>query len=497
MMLSLANTLVSARASGGGFVGPLDAVPGALAAWGLVPLSAAMIGQNGFKLRKTADSSTQDFAFSDESTPVTAVDAWKGAETTYNARKACFDTIYDQVGTNHVSQATTTAQPAWLQLPDGSVVAALNGDNLGRNAFLNIPNMSLNARNVTVYHVFRGADRTSSISSVESVDQHPAFGWLVSGGFAGWIGAENPSFRALARSWRGGSYDDNVSRPSNCHAQVACLRWDGTDTIYSLNDAVRLTTGQQVNDTLTSGAIGKLATFGIYSLNSQWLATVIYPAHSDSQMAATMAALRERFSLDAWTHNILFDGDSITSGHAEDEGFYDVRYLAWPSEMYQTLGNAALRFTNTAISSQTLATMETNAANKIDPNYSASIFGTNNILVVFAGTNDINAGADAATTYSRLQTYVASRYSAGWDKIIVCTAIPREPFNGTQNTHLANFNASILADAGDFDGVVDLAALSWDFATHYQGSTPNRIHPNAAGRTLIVNAVQPVLEALL
>jgi lysophospholipase L1-like esterase len=406
--------------------------------------------------------------------------------------------VYDQVGANHITQSTSNSQPAWLELPDGRVVAAMNGDNLSRETFFNIPDASWNSRNMTVYHILITNERTWSGSPTELGINHLNFGWLCSGNYLGLAATESPAFRAIARMWDGaGGFADNVARLSNCEVQVVAVRYNGTSTIYSINDTFELTTAAPGNATVTSGAIGRLANFALYSMQAQWLATLIYPTQTEGEMNAVYAALRRQFSTKVWTHNIMFDGDSITAGHAEDEGFYDVRYRSWPYELAQSIDNHALKFSNVAISSQTLASMETNAASKVDASYSASIYGTNNILVVFAGTNDINAGADAATTYSRLQTYVASRYSAGWDKIIVCTAIPREPFNSTQNTHLANFNASILADAGDFDGVVDLAALSWDFATHYQGTTPNRIHPNAAGRTLIVNAVQPVLEALL
>lgn len=490
--------LMGAGPSSGGAPLPLDAVSGALAAWGLVPLKAAMIGQNGFKLRRTADAATSDFAFTSTSTPTAAVDAWKGAETAYNARKACFDTIYDQVGTNHLTQSTANSQPAWLELPDGKVVAAMNGDNLSRDGFFSIPNASWNSRNMTVYHVLLTNERTWSASSVELGINHLNFGWLCAGNYLGLSATESPVFRALARMWNGsGSFSDNVARLSNCNVQVVAVRYNASNTIYSINDTFELTTGAPGNGTVTAGSIGKLASFGLYSRQAQWLATLIYPTQTAGEMDSVYAALRSCFSTKVWTHNILFDGDSITAGHAESQGAYDVRYQAWPYELARNMANTALRFSNLAISGQTLATMETNAANKVDVTYSASIFGTNNILVVFAGTNDINAGADAATTISRLDTYFNNRRTAGWNKIVLCTAIPRENFTGTQNTHLATYNAYITANTLGADAVVDLAALSWAYGTHYQGTTPNRIHPNAAGRTLIAHAVQTALTSLL
>lgn len=484
--------LTGCGSSGSGSVpGPLDEVPGALAAWGLVPLSAAMIGQNGFRLQKTSGGATQDFAFADGSTPVADVVSWKGADAAYNNLAASFETIYDQVGTNHLTQTTQTAQPSWLVLPDGNAVAAMDGNNRGRSTYWSIPNMSLNGRNVTIYHVFRGNGRSWSGGADALGVQHPNFGWTGGGNFFGLSGGLASYYKPIARTWRGGgNFDDNVSTPSNCHLQVQAVRFNGSSTTYSLNDKVVLATGIPANVTLTDGAIGRLSTFEIYSPGCQWLATVIYPAQSDAEMTATFAALRAKFELAAWTENHVFDGDSITAGHTVNEGAFDVRYNAWPSDYWAFCADPSKRFSNTAISSQTLATMETNAALKVDPLFDASF--ASNQLYIFGGTNDINAGASGATTFSRLQTYIASRIAAhAWDQIYVFTAIPRENFSGSQNTELAAYNAAILADAsGDFT-VVDIAAEAWAFGTHYQGTTPNRIHPNSAGRSLLLGAFPP------
>jgi lysophospholipase L1-like esterase len=483
----------------GGFIGVLDAVPGALAAWGLVPLKTSFIGQNGFKLRRTADSATSDFAFTSPETPASAVEAWKGPETTWNARKAVFDTVYDQVSTNHITQATTTAQPGYLQLPTGRVVAALNGDNLARDAFFNIPNASWNGRNLTIYHVMLPNERTWSGSSAWLGINHLNFGWTVTGGYAG-LSATSVSGTppaAIARMWRGGSFDDNVARLSNCAVQTLAIRYNGSNTLYSINDTIQLTTPVQVNGTLTNGAIGRLANFALFSTHQQWVATIIYPAQTDAEMDAVFAALRSQFGTAVWTHNVVFDGDSITAGLDESEGFFDVRYKSWPAELHSLIGDHTLRFSNLAIASKTLANLETEAAAKVDTVYSASLFGTNNILVLFAGTNDINAGASGATAISRLTTYFNNRRTAGWNKIVLCTSIPRENFNSTQNADLATYNAFIKANTLGADAVVALDELGWSFSTDYQGTTPNRIHPNATGRAKIYNAVRPVLESLL
>ena len=42
-----------------------------------------------------------------------------------------------------------------------------------------------------------------------------------------------------------------------------------------------------------------------------------------------------------------------------------------------------------------------------------------NILCVLGGANDINQGANAATTYARLVTFCQARQSAGWEVVIL------------------------------------------------------------------------------
>lgn len=474
----------------------LDEVSGALAAWGIVPLSEAMIGQNGFKLRRTSDDVDQDFAFTDNLIPIAAVASFKGAEPSYPNRAAAFDTVYDQTGNGiHLTQTTDADQPVWQEISSTEAVVEFVNENLSGNGFFPISDESWNARDITIYHVFRGNDKTFSISSLKG-GQAPVFGWTSSGAYAGLI--ENFSGTTYQfRGWEGGGWEDFTTKPSNCQVQTLAIRWNATSTTISLNGQLVYTGLAQTAGTLIDGALGRFTTFGIYADSLQWLASLIFEAQSDGEMVSTHEAIRAQFNLAEWTHNIFFDGDSITAGHDELLGTYDLRWKAWPAELHREIGNPSLRFSNCAVSSETLATMETAASGRVDPHVNAAEFGTNNILVVFAGTNDIHFGADAATTYSRLQTYVTNRYAEGWDKIIVCTAIPREAFNGTQNGYLAAFNASIKADSGDFDGVVELDELAWSFGTHYQGSTPNRVHPNAAGRTLIVNAVKPVLTGIL
>jgi len=474
---------------------PLDAIPGAFAGWGLVPLRASAVGGNAFDMRRTTDSATSTFTFNaGRSTPKASVDSWKGAETAYNARRGVFTQIYDQVGTAHLTQATTTAQPSWLELPDGTIVAAMNGDNLARNAFFSIPDASWSSRNLTVYHVIRTAERTWSGSSSELAINHAVFGWNNSaGGYTGTSAAQSGN-RPVTRMWYGGSFTDINPRLANVATQVIAVRYGATATTYTHHDGTRSTLTVQPSGTLSSGAIGRLGGFSLHCLQTQWIATLVYPEHDDDQLAATLAALRQRFSMSRWTANIVYDGDSITAGHDESEGFFDVRYKSWPQECHT--GLAARRTTkgvNLAISSQTLDTLNTAAADKVDTALDAS--HAYNTIVLFAGTNDINAGATAATAISRLDTYVAARRTAGWNRIILCTAIPRENFDSAKNAALSTYNAYIRANTLAVDAVVDLAALSWSFSTHYQGTTPNRIHPNAAGRTLIANAVRSAIES--
>lgn len=98
------------RRFGSGYQGPLDLVPGAVAAYGMRALSADWIGENVIRLRRDSDDAQLDFvAQADGTISVAAVTAWLAG-----ANGFCV-TLYDQSGNGKdATMATAGRQPKWV-----------------------------------------------------------------------------------------------------------------------------------------------------------------------------------------------------------------------------------------------------------------------------------------------------------------------------------------------------------------------------------------------
>lgn len=93
------------------YEGPLDLVPGAVVAYGVRALSAAMLGQNIFRLRRDSDDAESNFV-ADAVTgdaPVVAIATWLGEANSFVV------TWYDQSGNGkNATQADTAKQPSFV-----------------------------------------------------------------------------------------------------------------------------------------------------------------------------------------------------------------------------------------------------------------------------------------------------------------------------------------------------------------------------------------------
>lgn len=91
------------------YVGPVDVIPGAIAWWGLRAASAATVGTNAIRLRKDdAGNTEQDFAtISGGGLDLSSISSFKGANNLFVVK------IYDQIGSNHHTQAAAAGQPTF------------------------------------------------------------------------------------------------------------------------------------------------------------------------------------------------------------------------------------------------------------------------------------------------------------------------------------------------------------------------------------------------
>ena len=136
--------------------------------------------------------------------------------------------------------------------------------------------------------------------------------------------------------------------------------------------------------------------------------------------------------------NLVGAGDSITRGSATAGS---IAYLASAN---LTL-NGTWGFANEGVASIQIPTMIANAP-AMDALYTP---GINNVLVVWAGTNDMAiGGATPAATYANLVSYCQARQAVGW-KVLVCQMLSRggtNPIGGeTMDADKNTYNALIAA----------------------------------------------------
>jgi lysophospholipase L1-like esterase len=160
---------------------------------------------------------------------------------------------------------------------------------------------------------------------------------------------------------------------------------------------------------------------------------------------------------------VVCEGDSITqalSGRA-----------AYPIYLQKGMG-LTWYVINDAISGQTASTMNTNYAADVAPLYDAT--KARNVLVIFAGTNDINAGATASAAFNSVKNIGQAGIATGY-QVFILTMLPRSggapgdfetkrtAFNTTLRGHfnVATGNARVFesGSGGTYaNGLVDIAA---------------------------------------
>lgn len=189
------------------------------------------------------------------------------------------------------------------------------------------------------------------------------------------------------------------------------------------------------------------------------------------------------------SHNIVCDGDSLTFGY----GITNTSVNGYPGQLGNLLG-ATYGVTNVGVSGQTLggaAGLIATAPTVVDPLLGSA---AKRILIIWAGTNDIEfLGGTGASVWALLQTYIAARYVAGWDKIIVKTMLPRDLTNPNEATRQA-YNTLIRSGLGTiYDRLSDVGANALIGAN---GTQNNIIYYNAADQTHLTQAGQAVGAAL-
>ncbi|MBN9202035.1 MAG: SGNH/GDSL hydrolase family protein [Microbacterium chocolatum] len=113
--------------------------------------------------------------------------------------------------------------------------------------------------------------------------------------------------------------------------------------------------------------------------------------------------------------NVVFDGDSLTLGTSAPTGY------SMPNQSMEGIPRATWH--NLGINSRSSSQLLMDASTRVDPLF---VDGSNNVVVVWIGTNDITSAAPGVgATYDNIVAYCNGRRSIGF-KIAVVTTIPRQ-----------------------------------------------------------------------
>jgi lysophospholipase L1-like esterase len=191
---------------------------------------------------------------------------------------------------------------------------------------------------------------------------------------------------------------------------------------------------------------------------------------------------------------IIFDGDSMTEGVGSSRG------QNYPKQTIDLLGGTSVfTYYNQAVSGQTTQQMIDDGVSQIDALHSN--LKRANIVVLWAGTNDIYFGASAETTYNRIVEYAKARRVAG-SKVVVTTILPRSN-EGTPQTFEANrqyVNTRIRENWTTFaDAIADVAANTDIGEPHDELNKryyPDGVHLNNRGYAIVAHIVRDQIVTL-
>lgn len=141
--------------------------------------------------------------------------------------------------------------------------------------------------------------------------------------------------------------------------------------------------------------------------------------------------------------NLIFDGDSLTAGF----GLTIPPDVTYPNQTVALLSYAASAVNNVAVGGNTAAQRTAALSSAVYPLWKND--GAPQIVIIWAGTNDLYFGASAATTYANIKAYCTTLRAAKPNaKIIVLDVLPRTNSGtpGTFETDRQTVNTSLRGD---------------------------------------------------
>lgn len=276
---------------------------------------------------------------------------------------------------------------------------------------------------------------------------------------------------------------------------VMCLRQDGDTSISAFRNATKVQAYTVSDVAMTSNPVK----FG-ESLTGHVGEAIMFPSElTDQECFLVGTYLSEKWATSgAKPINVVFEGDSQTygAGLGADTHKRNVEDSTWPHKLITEL-NAGSRvsYQNLAIGGSRWDEVIARASacdERINP------YATN-VLFAWAGTNDAYRD-DATATHAQQKSYCEARRAAGWDFIIVGTAMDRA--DSDPPGWRSSFNTLVRNNYADYaDGLIDvgghaiLGAESAYLDTTYFNA--DQVHLNATGWQIVAEMAADELTPLV
>lgn len=192
---------------------------------------------------------------------------------------------------------------------------------------------------------------------------------------------------------------------------------------------------------------------------------------------------------------IIFAGASVVAGLGVP------RADAFPAQTIALLAPTRYDAVTVAVSGRTVHTVAAIAPMEIDPRYAPS--RASNIVVLYAGLNDLCGGASVEETLTRLATFGQARRRIGF-MVVMGTLLPSTVDGGPGESYEARrqrVNVRLREETSRYaDALADFAA---DLAIGAPGAATDRkyfqadgIHPTSAGHHALATVMAPVIARL-
>lgn len=244
---------------------------------------------------------------------------------------------------------------------------------------------------------------------------------------------------------------------------------------------------------LTPRYLGGAAASGGYRFDGDVYEVAVWDRRLTAQEIADVEAYyADLYDVSAYSRqpSIVFDGDSITAAqgtYAGVEGYSSLILLELgTNHCGANIAQGGTRF----------GYYNQNAITARAPNSVDRWVAEDNVLVIFAGTNNLANSDGATATLAAFNDYIAKRRAAGWRRIVAVTTIWRDSV--AVEAGRAAYNQGIRDGALTGHYIVADAAAHTAFDT-----TPDAakfldgVHPTTDGHVILKQVIKPaILEAL-